>query len=770
MKKKKIISFISAGAISVSAIFTSTFCTYADDMVYSDFNINDVNGSITVNIPEDTTAEVKITFTSPEVTDEPYYIKAITGTTSGTMQIEGRDTTEDDYRNYTLYVSLKRNSSGDTVSYADTFNVPDVNDNPESFRELIYNFSFDDDFSGSNWTLSSETETEKNIIMHYGTSRTGDVNGDGIIDSVDSSLVLSEYSSLSTEGGTSTLNEKQKLSADVNKDGIIDAVDGSLILVYYAISSTNGNPSWENILENSGTDTTTTTITTTTTTTAETNNTTTTTTTTTTAVTPPEYSSYVEAVQLMAGKITDSMLHHEYYVYDINNDGTYELIMEMGETEEDNKYSVYSMKNGEMIFAGDIDAEYSYLASDGETLYKVAGQNQIEYVEKISFNGEKVSSENISTDTERRTAIQAYNWMNMSGINRIMNYEPYTYFDITDCDDDFIFNKNYSAEKGKVITSSTNLNLRAKPTTNSGIITEMSNNSEINIYGHNDSWAYISYESNGKIYYGYASMSYIESASLTTTTTTTNTTTTTTTTTTASDITSYNSHGIVNAGLNLRSAPDLNANIILVMPVNSSVTITGYNDEWYKVTYQSGGKTYNGYASRDYITDTAEIDWQSAYKKTLSSLAGEYDFTESDIIIRAMYDLVDIDGNGIPELIISTGNAHASGCVVYTYTNSGYVKTTFSDGKEGFSEYGYMGVDTTNHVARSYYSGMGCIYLDFYRLEGTTFVNIASFFNDEGNNGSDYRYNDNSVTKSQYQSYLSQYNYTFEKYGRKYYN
>lgn len=533
MKKQRIISVISAAVLSATTISSAALCTYADDMVYSDFNANDVNGTVTVNIPEDTTAEVMITFTSPEVTDEPYFIKTVDDITSGSMQIEGRDTTENDFRDYTLHVSVKRNESGDIVSYADTFNIPDGNDNPESFTELIYNFSFDDDFSGSDWTLSSETKNEKNIILHYGTSitgeMTGDVNGDGLIDAVDSSLVLVEYAALSTEGGTSTFTEKQKIYADVNSDGIIDAVDGSLILAYYAVASTSGTPAWEDILEDSGNETTTTTATTETSATE--------TTTTTTAVTAPDYSSYVEAVQLLDSTPATSITHREYYVYDIDGDGTYELITETGTSEEDDTYSVYSMKDGEMIFAGDIDAGYSHLSEKDGTLYKVYGQGQTADVDKISFDGEKITMETIGTETDIDTGnyITAYTLSDMSGLNRIMNSEPYTYFDTTYAGEDFIFGLN---DTGIVKVSNANLRLRAKPTTASDIITEMPNNSEVHIYGKNENdWAYVSYKSGGKTYYGYASTLYIEIPSLTTTTTTTTTTATTTTTTTTTVVT-----------------------------------------------------------------------------------------------------------------------------------------------------------------------------------------------------------------------------------------
>lgn len=67
----------------------------------------------------------------------------------------------------------------------------------------------------------------------------GDINGDGFVDAVDSSLILAEYSVLSTNG-ISTFSDSQKISADINKDGLTDACDSSLILSFYAYLSTNG--------------------------------------------------------------------------------------------------------------------------------------------------------------------------------------------------------------------------------------------------------------------------------------------------------------------------------------------------------------------------------------------------------------------------------------------------------------------------------------------------------------------------------------------------
>ena len=760
MKKSEIFAVVSAFTFSATTLNTIV-CqnVFAESItpVYEHFNKNDVNGKITVEIPENTSAEIKINFTSPEVTDEPYYITDADGGNSYSFDIEGRDTTDDDYRNYTLNVSITDSEYNDTAVYNETFTIPDGNDNPDSFKDITYTFTIDSEYSGNEWEILSETETNKNILLHLNSYLRGDVNGDNLIDAVDATQIQEYYAIVST-GGEGNFNERQKLSGDVNFDNLIDAVDATQVQQYYAELSTVGTATWikpenqtttsatnlttktttttttsENTSSKQTTNTTTsentsskqTTNTTTTTTTEntsskQTTNTTTTTektsskqtanttttsentsskqtttttttsskqttTTTTSAINNIDYSWYSDSIKTMSGE-ADNLLFHNYYLYDINKDGVYELIMEMGASEATNAYSIYTIKNNEMVFLGDISASHSVLCEDDGKLYKNNCHMGYQSINLIKFDGNEISETNTYEKEQSEnyidcgTAVQSYDWSNMTGINNI----------ISD-------------------TKSTQTN----------------------------------------------------NTTTTTTTTTTAPPTTTTTTTTDSSVTSYDSHGLVNDALNLRSAPDMNANVILVMPLNSSVTISGYTDEWYKVSYQSGGNTYYGYASRNYITDTANVDWRSAYKKKLASLTSEYDFITSD---SAMYDLVDINGNGIPELIVSDGTAHASICKVYTYVSGGYTETTFSDISSGFAEYGTMGVDTENHVARSYYYGMGYEVTSFYRLEGTEFIHIASFSYD----GSNYQYNSNTVTESQYNSYRSQYNYSFGTYGRKY--
>ncbi|MBR1591735.1 MAG: dockerin type I repeat-containing protein [Ruminococcus sp.] len=67
----------------------------------------------------------------------------------------------------------------------------------------------------------------------------GDVNGDGTINSTDSSEILRQYINISTGNGI-TWSAAQIKAADVNADGSIDAADASDLLGYYAYVSAGG--------------------------------------------------------------------------------------------------------------------------------------------------------------------------------------------------------------------------------------------------------------------------------------------------------------------------------------------------------------------------------------------------------------------------------------------------------------------------------------------------------------------------------------------------
>ena len=64
-------------------------------------------------------------------------------------------------------------------------------------------------------------------------SEKGDVNGDGLVDSVDATQVMIHYANLSAHKD-GTISEDKLSVADYNDDGLVDSVDATGILIYYA--------------------------------------------------------------------------------------------------------------------------------------------------------------------------------------------------------------------------------------------------------------------------------------------------------------------------------------------------------------------------------------------------------------------------------------------------------------------------------------------------------------------------------------------------------
>ena len=139
------------------------------------------------------------------------------------------------------------------------------NEVESEFKGWIYNFKSDGSISSDNedtenitWkVVDGKMVCSSEVVLDYdGTdliehlegcdyyfrkigdiNALGDLNSDGKIDAKDASMILVEYSRMST-GEESTLTDAQKSAANVNGDDKIDAKDASTILSYYAMAST----------------------------------------------------------------------------------------------------------------------------------------------------------------------------------------------------------------------------------------------------------------------------------------------------------------------------------------------------------------------------------------------------------------------------------------------------------------------------------------------------------------------------------------------------
>lgn len=170
-----------------------------------------------------------------------------------------------EYNNYSFKEILKANDNtsnyddpmgGDTSSLQ--FMLDDVDVSFEEYSSAVgrydiyfngFFFSYDSYIElGRKYDLNKEKISS--VLKAYAEENTdtatkmGDIDGDGIVDSTDASLVLAEYSRHQT-GKESTFTAEQKKNADTNKDGLIDSSDASRILAYYADISTGKTPTWD---------------------------------------------------------------------------------------------------------------------------------------------------------------------------------------------------------------------------------------------------------------------------------------------------------------------------------------------------------------------------------------------------------------------------------------------------------------------------------------------------------------------------------------------
>lgn len=126
--------------------------------------------------------------------------------------------------------------------YIDNYKMTERKDFTESAgngntRELFMPMgTFDGKLIGYK-SSSAETYAEKNNSEFGYAAMKGDVNNDGVIDSIDASNIMKLYTKLSTSSENPT--EDELYIYDMNNDGIIDSVDASSVLAYYADEATD---------------------------------------------------------------------------------------------------------------------------------------------------------------------------------------------------------------------------------------------------------------------------------------------------------------------------------------------------------------------------------------------------------------------------------------------------------------------------------------------------------------------------------------------------
>lgn len=116
-------------------------------------------------------------------------------------------------------------------------------------------------------------------------------------------------------------------------------------------------------------------------------------------------------------------------------------------------------------------------------------------------------------------------------------------------------------------------------------------------------------------------------------------------------------------------------------------------------------------------------DYRDAYMAKLAEIA------EDENSNVPAFDLLDMDGDGVPELFASYADFHAAGAFIFTYKDGELLPVVCTETPSGeqsfFGSYGQVCASSDGYVRSSYF-GMGVGLDSFYGFDGKTLTLIAS--------------------------------------------
>lgn len=93
--------------------------------------------------------------------------------------------------------------------------------------------------------------------------------------------------------------------------------------------------------------------------------------------------------------------YNYYYIYDIDNDGVKELLLQEGTCEADYQYYIYTIENGAAVYLDTIPGGHTMFYEDakggsGNSILQLQGHMGYEMISRITLNNGKVSTELLS--------------------------------------------------------------------------------------------------------------------------------------------------------------------------------------------------------------------------------------------------------------------------------------------------------------------------------------------------------------------------------------
>lgn len=170
-----------------------------------------------------------------------------------------------------------------------------------------------------------------------------------------------------------------------------------------------------------------------------------------------------------------------------------------------------------------------------------------------------------------------------------------------------------------------------------------------------------------------------------------------------------------------------------------------------KITYLTG----NDFEEATEYFDISDNGWKGAYKAAFETFRQSEDYTEN-----SMFSLRDINGDDVPELLISEDIYHAAGVHIYTFNGE-------------LTEFGELGSNgktlycADSGMLLSFYMQGGEYHSTYYRPEANGLTEFAYFYNDSGRSETAvYKLNDVEISEEEYDSELEKYQGDFISLGR----
>lgn len=143
------------------------------------------------------------------------------------------------------------------------------------------------------------------------------------------------------------------------------------------------------------------------------------------------------------------------------------------------------------------------------------------------------------------------------------------------------------------------------------------------------------------------------------------------------------------------------------------------------------------------------FDWQESYGAVLSEFAASPEFTDD-----SRFDLIDLDSDGTPELVISPGTESSSVCSIYTFSGGTAVKTGEAGSKGTFV---YI---PEREVIYSLYAGDTFDIGEYFQLTDEGLVSVMKYYSSYAINDGEsttFEINEESVSRKEYEEARAEY-------------